>query len=378
MPATVLTLALRTDELVSNTGSTEYSLVLGAGWVSLILGLTAMGRLGDQIQAKTNSRRAMVLAGLVGSLTFGLLASQAHSVITLAIAWCALQFPAAAIISSSLALAADYVPEHRRGVASGVAGGAPVFALFVGTLATQLFAPSAAGAFFFTSLIAVALAAPLLALRGPKTGIDTVSPADVAQSEMTFDTTSLWTRFLISAFLLSCATSSANGYLLVFATDALHLSTENASALVTNMVLVATLSSIIAGVISGHFARTPIKAIWTYGFAAFTVGSAVGGLALHPTTATAMFVALVFGTGFGTANGLELSIYLHNYQRQESAGKTLGIFTAVTTLPYVVIPLIASFILRSGQSSDVITVWLLGAVAAVLSGLLILQSRKGL
>ena len=376
MPATVLTLAARVDEIDSGTGDTKYSLALSAGWISLIIALFTMGRIGDAVLARYGTRSSVIGFGIIGIAIFGYALGQANTIFSLVFVWCLIQLPAAAIITSSLAMASQYANESKQGLLSGLAGGAPVLALFVGTLVTSAEALTPANAFVITSLLGAFLAIPLLMMN--KHSAASISRSGESDKRFwdTADSQKFWNRFLLSAFLLSCATSSANGFLLVFASQALGLETEPATNLVTTMVLAATLSSIISGLITGKFLSSQSQVTYAYSIAAIVVGSSIGILALYPSQGLALIVGLLFGIGFGAANGLELTIFMRNQKDQMRAGKSLGLFTGVTTAPFVLVPLVAAYLLRNDGSTGITQLWLGGSVFGIIAGIMVLRSSK--
>lgn len=376
MPATVLTLALRADELSAQSGSTQYSLILGAGWVTLILALTIMGRFSDLQQRKRNSRRRAVVFGIVGSMALGFALSQASSIALLATSWCALQIPAAAIITSSLAIASSQSSSNQKGLVSGITGGAPVLALFVGTLFAKSLDVSTASIFLVTSILGAACAIPLLARpKTPGKPNETMSLKELPNSATTAST-KFWRNFLIAAFLVSCTTASANGYLLIYTTDVVKLSSDDASQLVTTMVLIASSASLIAGLISGRLAYEHKSATRTYAVAAAAVGLSIALLILFPSTHTILFAGLIFGAGFGAANGLELTMYMNSFDDHTSAGDVLGRFSSVTTAPYVMVPLIAAVLLRDDDPIGINILWTGGALCALVAAVLMVHSLR--
>ena len=142
------------------------------------------------------------------------------------------------------------------------------------------------------------------------------------------------------------------------------------------MVLAATLSSIISGVITGKFLSSKTQVTYAYSIAAIVVGSSIGVLAFYPSQGLALIVGLVFGIGFGSANGLELTIFMRNQRDQLNAGKSLGLFTGVTTAPFVLVPLIAAYLLRNDGSAGITQLWLGGSVFGIIAGILVLRSSE--
>jgi MFS family permease len=372
MPATVLTLALRSDQLLGENSASKYSILLAAGWLALMLSLSVFGRASDVSVQKFDSRKPIILFGIVGAASLGYLLGQANSFTTLAITWLAMQLPAAAIVSSALAIAANATNSEKKGLASGLAGGAPVFALLVGSLLVQIVSGAPERAFLITSTIGAIAAIPLLFAKN-SSGSTATPDVNVSDSDLVASP-KLWKKFILAGFLLSCATSSANGYLVAYAKDILKLDDTASADLATMMVLVATVASIIAGIVAGLFAHTKLRALRTYSVAAVTVGVTLAILALFPNSEMAIFAAVIFGAAFGTANGLELSIYLHSNPDGFTSGKKLSTFTNATTVPYVLVPAVAALFLSQSSGQGLIQLWLIGAACAVAASLLILRA----
>jgi hypothetical protein len=135
-------------------------------------------------------------------------------------------------------------------------------------------------------------------------------------------------------------------------------------------------SSIIAGIAAGLFAHTKLRALRTYSVAAVTVGVTLAILALFPNSEMAIFAAVIFGAAFGTANGLELSIYLHSNPDSFASGEKLSTFTNATTAPYVLVPAVAALLLSQSSGQGLVQLWLIGAACAVAASLLILRASQ--
>ncbi len=371
MPATVLTLALRSDQLLGENSSSEYSVLLAAGWLALIASLSVCGRIGDMMAHKFDSRKPIILFGVVGAASLGYSLSKADSFTALVVAWIAIQLPSAAIVSSALAIAATTTTSKRKGLASGLAGGAPVFALLLGSLLVQMAIRSPEQAFLITSTVGAIGAIPLLFVKN-SSALPIIPNASFSNSDLAVSP-KLWKKFIVAGFLLSWATSSANGYLVAYTKDILKLDDMASAELATTMVFVATIASIISGIVAGIFAQSNIRALRTYSAAGVTVGATLSILALFPSVGMATFAAVVFGAAFGTANGLELSIYLHSNPEGPNSGKKLSTFTNATTAPYVLVPSIAALLLNQSNGQGLVQLWLIGAVCAAASAALILR-----
>lgn len=87
--------------------------------------------------------------------------------------------------------------------------------------------------------------------------------------------------------------------------------------------------------------------------------------------------ALLFGLGFGAANGLEITIFKINHKDVSNAGRRLSTFTSVTTAPFVLVPAMAAALMHGGDQDGITELWIFGAVCAVVAALVALQTKSG-
>ena len=377
MPSTVITLALCIDQLTGTSGSSEYSLILGAGWLTLILALEVMGRLSDKLFVRTGNRSMLIWFGAIGTVLLGLAFASVNTLALTAIIWCALQFPAAAIVSTSLALSVHNGESPRQGLASGLVGGAPVFSVLIGSLLVTALELEPRTMFLATCILGAVAATPV-ALKGkPASPLATNDSVAANQINVGFTTPSPrnWRNFLIAAFLLSCSTSATNGYIIAYARNILDLDTTAATSLAGYMVLIAATASITIGIVTGHFVRKARRVMVAYAVAAIITGLSIVLLLALPTSGSALVAALLFGLGFGAANGLEITIFKINHKDVSNAGKRLSTFTSVTTAPFVLVPAIAAVLMRSGHADGITQLWILGAVCAAAAALVMLLTK---
>jgi ABC-type transporter lipoprotein component MlaA len=69
-------------------------------------------------------------------------------------------------------------------------------------------------------------------------------------------------------------------------------------------------------------------------------------------------------------------MFMRNQNNPMDAGRSLGIFTSATTAPYVLVPLVAAFLLRNDGSSGITLLWLGGSVLGIAAGIIVLRSSK--
>jgi MFS family permease len=376
MPNTVLTLALCVDKITGTSGSPAYSLILGAGWLSLILALEFMGRWSDKLFVSTGTRSKLIWFGIVGTLALGAAFMFANSLMACAIIWCALQIPAAAIVSTCLALSAHSGDSPRQGLASGLVGGAPVLSVLVGSLLLTVVTLEPRAMLLATCVAGAVIAIPV-ALQGHTEGGSQIANSEhshLLEADDSKPSSRNWRIFLIAAFLLSCSTSATNGYIIAYARNILNLDSTAAASLAAYMVLIAATASIAIGVAIGHYVRKAHRIILTYAFAALVTGFSIVLFIARPSSSVALLSALFFGLGFGAANGLEISIFKLNHKGSTNAGKYLSTFTSVTTAPFVLVPAMAAVLMRDGDTSGINQLWSFGAACAVAAAATVLIS----
>lgn len=379
MPNTVITLALCIDKITGTSGSSEYSLILGAGWLTLILALEVMGRLSDKLFVRSGTRSTLIWFGAIGTVLLGLAFASVDTLALSALIWCALQFPAAAIVSSSLALSVHKGESPRQGLASGLVGGAPVFSVLVGSLLVTAIHLEPRTMFLATCIAGAIAAVPVALTSKPSSHLVVGATQNEHHMDAKLKSPSphSWRNFLIAAFLLSCSTSATNGYIIAYARNILNLDVTAATSLAGYMVLIAATASITIGILTGHFVRKARNVMVAYAVAAIVTGiSIVLLLALH-TSSTALVAALLFGLGFGAANGLEITIFKINHKDVSNAGRRLSTFTSVTTAPFVLVPAMAAALMHGGDQDGITELWIFGAVCAVVAALVALQTKSG-
>jgi uncharacterized membrane protein YdjX (TVP38/TMEM64 family) len=74
--------------------------------------------------------------------------------------------------------------------------------------------------------------------------------------------------------------------------------------------------------------------------------------------------ALILGIGFGFANGSEFALALSVNESSDALGKNLGTLTATTSVPYVLVPALATFLLQDSPATGLVTLFIWAALAA--------------
>lgn len=369
MPGAVLILALRMREFDPSGLPTHYSMTLACGWLVMIVSLIALGQAGDVLERRGRSRLLLVRMAVPLLPVTGVALALASTPLQLSAAWTLAQVPAAAIVTSALALSGATVPTDRRGVLSGLAGAAPIVALLVGGLIVQASADTPPVAFAITAVAGALLTLPLALMRHrprqPELDIDRRSPTERRPWWAT-----AWWAFAVASLLLAWATSTANGYLVVLLDNLSTLPAAEVPSAATATVTGAAAVAVGASVVGGLVVRGRRSAALAWSGAAVCVAVVLGYLLVHPTSHGLVFAALGIGLGFGVANGTELGLVLFLRHEAGRLGRDLGVFTAMTSIPYVLVPLAATVLLGSDVDDGLHALFALAVLLALVGSVI--------
>lgn len=373
MPPTVVTLALRLREFDPSGLPVLYAAVLAAGWAAMIVALIGFGRLGDLVRDRTGSRALLARIGAPLMLVTGALLAVAPSPGWLLVAWVLAQAPSAMVITTALAEAGEVVPTRNRGLTSGLIGAAPILALFLGSAIVTALSGALPVAFLVSSGIGAALALPLAVMRTPAPEVSTSpgSPVFSVPGHAPLARSRIWVAFLIGSFLLSWATSTANGFLVPYVQNVTDVADDAIARLSTSGVLLATLLATTSSIVGGILAGGRRRGAWMWSLAALACSVGLLVILTTPTTTGVLVTAAVFGAGFGLANGVELGVVLMLRTDPSRLGRDLGLFTAVTTLPYVLVPALATLLLAGSTTAGLVELFTLALALALISAVLV-------
>jgi hypothetical protein len=99
-------------------------------------------------------------------------------------------------------------------------------------------------------------------------------------------------------------------------------------------------------------------------------------MVIMPSESFVWVAGLGFGAGFGAANGLELTLVAHLQPKASNAGKDVALYTASTTLPYVIIPFMAAGILATDVTAGIGLLWWVAAACAAGSAVVMFANSR--
>lgn len=366
----VVTIALRLGDFESTALDSTYALALAAGWLAMIASLIAAGYASDALVRRGLSRTVLVRVSIPLIALGGALMALAPSAVWLALVWALIQVPAALVITTALAEGGAHLREDPRSLVSGWAGAMPILALLVGAIGVRALSDSLGWAFITPALAGALLCVPLAL-------VSTSNPAEsrTKQPSAAGAISGLWLAFLIASFLLAWTTSTVNGFLVVFVQELISGALSDIADISTLAVILASGLAVIASVSASRFARGRVLPIRMWWIAAVVCAAGLAVLVIAPSILTLLAVAAVFGIAFGVANGVELAVVVSVRGNDASLGQDMGILTAATSLPYVLVPAVAVVALADSARAGVLALFIAAAATAFLA-MVVLTSRS--
>lgn len=378
MAPAVVTLALRLREFDPTGMPSFYALMLALGWLVMLVALIALGTLGDRLRARTGSRVLLARLGVPLLAVSGVALVLAPDPATLLVVWLLAQIPASAVVTTALAESGDHIPAGSRGLTSGLVGAASIVALLLGSVIVRLAGDATQAGFIIPALLGAALAAPLMIRVDGAASSRATTTSGLAAHGVIRQLARAWPVFVVASFLLSWATSTTNGFVVTFVQYLAEAAEDQVAVTATGAVILASgcavLASLVAGPLVGVRARAPLA--WVTGAVMCSVALVV--MVASPAGVVFLAAAAVFGIGFGIANGVELAVILALRPAAEHLGRDLGLFTAATTAPYVLVPAVAAAVLMGDPRTGVTVLFLTAAVAAAIGSVLTATTTRAI
>ena len=324
-------------------------LLFASGAVMAMVISPISGALSDRSTLRLGRRRPFVIAGVLlnclGLVAMRYAPTYASYIGGLLVVQTATNFAGGAFNG----LIPDLIPRSQRGLTSGVMG----FMMMVGTISAALLAGNLvgrgqtgvvyfvdAGLFLACTAIMVALVreeplreAPPLALREFVRSF-WIDPRRYPDFGWMF-----LTRGLVMLGFYTMIT-----FLQFFVKDTLHLTVKEA-AHTTGILSAITIASgtvvaLLAGWISDRIGRRGIVSVSGIFLALTSLG-----LLFQPPLPTLIYIAILFGTGYGAFTSVDWALAIDVLPSSRSAAKDLGIWAIANTLPQVLAPIVAGPVL---------------------------------
>jgi MFS family permease len=363
---------------------TYLGLLFASGAVMAMVISPISGALSDRSTLRMGRRRPFVLAGVLlnclGLVAMRYAPTYASYVGGLLIVQTATNFAGGAFNG----LIPDKVPPSQRGLASGVMG----FMMMIGTIAAALLAGNLVGQ-GQTPLVYFIDAGLFLVCTAIMVSLVREEPLrDVPPQSLSEFLRSFWidprrypdfawmflTRGLVMLGFYTMIT-----FLQFFVKDTLHLTVQEAAHTtgVLSAITIAsgTIVALVAGWVSDRIGRKGIVSVSGIFLALTSVG-----LLTQPPFGTLVWIAVLFGIGYGAFTSVDWALAIDVLPSNRSAAKDLGIWAIANTLPQVLAPIVAGPILDAFNRREPnlgYTVVFAGAIVYVVLGSVFVWRIKG-
>lgn len=247
----------------------------------------------------------------------------------------------------------------------GLFGAASIVALLFGSVVITALADKVGVGILVSTLLGAGLAIPLVFIKErpapPLLQSESSPPENRGQRMM-----ALWIVFLVSSFLLSWTTSTANAFIVALIENLSTIDVADVATKASIAVALASIATVISSILSGIVARSPRLAAIHWITGTLVTAASIFFLAFMRQGAALFIAAIAFGIGFGAANGVEVTLALFLRPSGRAVGKNLSLLTSVTTVPYVLVPAVAAFALTSDTSAGLQYLFTVAVITAAI------------
>ncbi|MBV9470145.1 MAG: MFS transporter, partial [Abitibacteriaceae bacterium] len=248
-----------------------WTLAIGA-FVSTIIGLLA-GTLSDRSRWKMGKRRPYMIVGTLCVLPALFWLAHVHSIPALMVDFCLIQFWTTLATSPYQALVPDLVPKERQGTASAYMGMGSLLGQLGGLILCGLLItkPGGLAQIMYTLMILLTGAMLFTVWRVPE--VSAASPSEGTGSSQLLQAVRDSFRFnarehpdffrlIASRFIINMGFYSATEFLLYYVQDSLHTPQPKATAIVTRIFVITTVSGLLgnfpAGILSDRISKKKV------------------------------------------------------------------------------------------------------------------------
>jgi Na+/melibiose symporter-like transporter len=322
------------------------SVVAAGAFVALVVSPLA-GALSDRCAARKGRRRPFLIAGVCGTaLALLWLSTFSHrgSVWLYSLAFLHLQFWWNCVAGPYAGLIPDVLPKAERNRASAWLNVMTVAGTVIGNaLLATLYTPSRLYVVILT-FIAVTFACLWLTLRGAHESAS-CAPRERFELSVFFRSFYLNPRahpsfywVLVTRFFSNMGVWSIFTFMLYYLQDVIGVREPVSvfNALIGIGTVLAIPASLLGARLADRHGTVAVVRATSWIMAGAVIGYVL--LALHPSLAMVVPVALVFGAAFGTYQAVDWSLALEVLPDNASAGKDMGIWNVSMVLPQIVGP----------------------------------------
>ncbi|QBD76856.1 MFS transporter [Ktedonosporobacter rubrisoli] len=362
-------------------------IILTLGGLAGVISPPLGGALSDRTTARIGRRRPWILGGMLGVVAGLLLASQANTILFIAIGWIVINCCGNLLLAILNILMPDRIPEKERGTASAIIGLALPISTVLGMLlvTTVLNLTGQSIPIAYSALIAIIILLAggfVLFYREPRLPKGAMPPFRLGEFVAGFwisprqfpDFAYAWiTRFLV--FLAFFTISSFSNF---FLRDVVHYAqlfpghtVAEGMTIVTTISTVGSLvATLLGGIISDRFQR---RKPFVIGATVLLALSLLIPALIHTWPAVIVSFALQ-GIGIGAYNAVDMALITQVLPRAESRGKDLGVMVIALNVAQFLAPSVGALaisIFASSVEAGYTSLFLVATVLTLLGAVLV-------
>jgi len=368
----------------------QLGLVSGVGALFALISQPLAGRLSDRTTSRFGMRKPWIIVGVVLTFVALVVVGIAPNIPVLLIAWCGAQLFSNFAQAAETATIPDQVPEHRRGVVSGLIGAASPLAILVGAVGLSFLPTDALRAsvpafigLVFGLLFAFMLKDRVLTKKPGKFDLKEFFGSFVFNPRTHRNLGWAW---LTKAMIMFGYASIASYLTLFLAAD--FGMTKPAEQLQFNLyanlvsVFFMVLFSIVGGRMSDRIGRR--RAFVATGGVVLGFGVVVLGVAPLLGIGGGLVLILIaeafIGAGAGLFFAVDTALCVDVLPNPDDAAKDLGVLNIANTLPQTIAPFVAgTVVIPIGNAlfgSGGYSLWfVVGAIVAIVGGFLVYKIK---
>ncbi|WP_432507115.1 MFS transporter [Kineococcus arenarius] len=381
----ILTMPLKAAAIDAAGATTTLSIANGFAGALSLLAYPVFGRLSDRTTWRTGRRRPYLLLGAALIAAGAVLLLRAGSTAALAAGWTVMTLGQTSAMAALGASIPDQLPAERRGLASAVFGVAGTVGAVVGLGLGSAFSPSMTAMVLVPAGLAVVMLV-VFALVLEDRRLDRSARPALAWSEV-FGT--FWvnpvrhTGFSLafaSRFAVFCSIAAVNAYQVIYMIRSLHVAPAEVATKAFLATLVSGLTSLAFALAMGKLSdkvgrRKPFVVV-----SAVVFGVGIAMVAAASSFEEFLVAVTVVGIGQGVYLAVDFALVTHVLPDPENPAKDLGIMNLASSLPNIVVPVLAPALLAIGASQagqdNFSALFLAGAVTGVLGAILVVPIRR--
>lgn len=369
----VVSLALRVQQIDPNGKVGSLSLVLSIGALCAIIANPLFGKLSDRTTTRFGMRRPWMIVGLVGGILGLALVATAHDITMVLVGWCVTQAMFNALLSTLVALLPDQIPAAQRGVIGGLMGICYPAGVIVGGWVSGALANSSQFWMIMAPTTPAIVLVGLLCITLKDRRLD---PRDRPAWSLREFVRTFWFNprrspdfawTLLAVFLTGTALMTFSTYQVYYLSDRIGIDAAKVPGVAAQVTALVFGCSIATALLSGWMADRLQRSRFFFVVAGVVMAAGLVIVIFAFSLAGLYVGAAVIGLGTGFYFCGHYALPAATLPSEQDAAKDMGIANIAVTIPSSLVPVYGPFLLGLGgaHNDNYLALFISGAAAAL-------------